>query len=141
MFIIVIGLVVMGAANAGTIFVDSGESRKVFGEFDPDVTVESLSVESDGSFYWGIRAADMEDTEYASVYIGAQSDRFFISVGAGRLEDEVPLLATTSVVEVQGGIQLGLRWFHIRTGLRHLSDPQEIDDGRDFVFIAAGVQF
>ena len=141
MFIIVIGLVVMGAANPGTIFVDSGESRKVFGEFDPDVTVESLSVESDGSFYWGIRAADMEDTEYASVYIGAQSDRFFISVGAGRLEDEVPLLATTSVVEVQGGIQLGLRWFHIRTGLRHLSDPQEIDDGRDFVFIAAGVQF
>lgn len=140
-FILVIGLVTMGAANAGTIFVDSGESRKVFGEFDPEVTVESLSIESDGGIYWGLRAADMEDTEYVSVYIGAQSDRFFISGGVGRLEDEVPLLATRSIAEAQGGIQFGLGLFRIRAGLRHISDPEEIDEGRDFVFIAAGIQF
>ena len=140
-FILVIGLVTMQATNAGTIFVDSGESRKVFGEFDPEVTIESLSIESDGGIYWGLRAADMEDTEYVSIYIGAQNDRFFISGGAGRLENEVPLLATRSVAEVQGGIQFGLGWFRVRAGLRHLSDPEEIDDGRDFVFIAAGIQF
>ena len=139
--ILLIGLLATGAANAVTIFVDSGESRKVFGEFDPKVTVESVSIESDGGIYWGLRAADMEDTEYVSVYIGAQSDRFFISGGVGRLDDEVPLLATRSVAEVQGGIQFGLGWFRIRAGLRHLSDPEEIDDGRDFVFIAAGIQF
>ncbi|MDH3221243.1 MAG: hypothetical protein OEO19_17065 [Gammaproteobacteria bacterium] len=134
-------LVMTGAANAGTIFVDSGESRKVFGEFDPDVTIDSVSIESDGDIYFGLRAADMEDTKYVSVYIGAQSELFFISGGIGRLEDEVPLLATKSVAEAQGGIQLGLGWFRIRAGLRHISDPEEIDDGRDFVFVAAGVQF
>ncbi len=134
-------LVMMGAANAGTIFVDSGESRKVFGEFDPDVTIDSVSIESDGGIYFGLRAADMEDTEYVSVYIGAQSELFFISGGVGRLEEEVPLLATESVAEVQGGIQYSLGWFRLRAGLRHLSDPEEIDDGRDFVFVAAGLKF
>jgi len=134
-------LVMMGTANAGTIFVDSGESRKVFGEFDPNVTIDSVSIESDGSVYYGLRAADMEDTEYVSVYIGAQSERFFISAGLGRLEEEVPLLATNSVAEVQGGIQYSLGWFRFRAGLRHISDPGEIDDGRDFIFVAAGFQF
>ncbi|MDH3857130.1 MAG: hypothetical protein OEV07_03975 [Gammaproteobacteria bacterium] len=134
-------LVMMGATNAATIFVDSGESRKVFGEFDPDVTIDSLSIESDGGIYFGLRAADMEDTEYVSIYIGVQSELFFISGGVGRLEDEVPLLATNSVAEVQGGIQYSLGGFRFRMGLRHISDPEEIDDGRDFVFVAAGVQF
>ena len=134
-------LVMMGAANAGTIFVDSGESRKVFGEFDPEVTIDSVSIESDGGIYFGLRAADMEDTEYVSVYIGVQSELFFISGGVGRLEDEVPLLATNSVAEVQGGIQYSLGLFRFRAGLRHISDPAEIDDGRDFVFVAAGLQF
>lgn len=134
-------LVTMGAANAGTIFVDSGESRKVFGEFDPDVTLDSVSIESDGSIYFGLRTADMEDTEYVSVYIGTQSELFFISAGVGRLEEEVPLLATESVAEVQGGIQYSLGWFRFRAGLRHISDPEEIDEGRDFIFVAAGIQF
>jgi hypothetical protein len=134
-------LVMMGAADAGTIFVDSGESRKIFGEFDPDVTIDSVSIESDGGIYFGLRAANMEDTEYVSVYFGAQSDLFFISGGVARLEEKVPLLATKSVVEVQGGIQYSLGWFRFRAGLRHISDPEEVDDGRDFVFVAAGVQF
>ena len=134
-------LVMMGAANAVSIFVDSGESRKVFGEFDPDVTIDSVSIESDGDIYFGLRAADMEDTEYVSVYIGAQSELFFISGGIGRLEEEVPLLATNSIAEVQGGIQFNLGLFRFRAGLRHVSDPEEIDDGRDFIFVAAGVQF
>lgn len=134
-------LVMMGTANAVTIFVDSGESRKVFGEFDPDVTIDSVSIESDGGIYFGLRSADMEDTEYVSVFIGAQSELFFISAGVGRLEEEVPLLATKSVAEVQGGIQYSFGLFRFRAGLRHISDPDEIDDGRDFVFVAAGVQF
>ena len=134
-------LVMIGAANAGTIFVDSGESRKVFGEFDPVVTLDSVSIESDGGFYFGLRAADMEDTEYVSIYIGAQSELFFVSGGIGRLEEEVSLLATKSVAEAQGGIQYSLGWFRLRAGLRHISDPEEIDDGRDFVFIAAGIKF
>ena len=134
-------LVMIGAANAGTIFVDSGESRKVFGEFDPVVTLDSVSIESDGGFYFGLRAADMEDTEYVSIYIGAQSELFFVSGGIGRLEEEVSLLATKSVAEAQGGIQYSLGWFRLRAGLRHISDPEEIDEGRDFVFIAAGIKF
>ena len=134
-------LAMMGTANAGSIFVDSGESRKVFGEFDPDVSIDSVSLETDGPVYFGLRAADMEDTEYVAVYIGAQSDRFFVSAGLGRLEDEVPLLATRSVAEAQGGIQFGIALFRLRVGLRHISDPEEIDDGRDFVFVAAGLQF
>ncbi len=134
-------LVMTGTANAGSIFVDSGESRKVFGEFDPDVSIDSVSIETDGAVYFGLRSADMEDTEYVAVYIGAQSDRFFVSGGLGRLDDEVPLLATRSVAEVQGGIQLSIAMFRLRVGLRHISDPEEIDEGRDFVFAAAGIQF
>ncbi len=133
--------IISGAAAAGSIFVDSGESRKVFGEFDPEVSIESVSLETDGSVYFGIRAADMEDTEYVAVYIGAQSDRFFISGGIGQLEDQVPLLASDTVAEAQGGIQFSLAMFRLRAGLRHLSDPEEIDDGRDFLFVAAGLQF
>lgn len=134
-------LAMLGTANAGSIFVDSGESRKVFGEFDPDVSIDSVSIETDGAVYYGLRAADMEDTEYVAVYIGAQSDRFFVSGGLGRLEDEVPLLATRSVAEAQGGIQFSVALFRLRVGLRHISDPEEIDDGRDFVFVAGGLQF
>lgn len=134
-------LVMTGAANAATIFVDSGESRKVFGEFDPEVTLDSVSIESDGGLYFGLRAADMEDTEYVSIYIGAQSGLFFISGGFGRLEEEVPLLATRSIAEAQGGIQVSLGWLRLRAGLRHISDPEEIDDGRDFVFLGAGLRF
>lgn len=134
-------LAMAGTASAGSIYVDTGESRKVFGEFDPDVSIESLSLESDGSVYFGLRAADMEDTEYVAVYVGIQSDRFFLSGGVGRLDDEVPLLATRSVAEAQGGIQFDLALLRLRIGLRHISDPDEIDDGRDFVFVAAGLVF
>ncbi len=134
-------LAMLGSANAGSIFVDSGESRKVFGEFDPDLSIDSISFETDGRVYYGLRTADMEDTEYFAVYIGLQNDRFFVSGGVGRLEDEVPLLATRSVAEAQGGVQFRLALLRLRAGLRHISDPEEIDDGRDFVFVAAGLQF
>lgn len=139
--VFLLAMVMMGAANAASIFVDSGESRKVFGDFDPNVSLDSISLETDGSVYFGIRAADIEDTEYVSIYIGAQSDNFFISGGLGRLDKEVPLLFSRSVAEAQGGIQFALGWFRVRAGLRHLSDPDEIDEGRDFLFVAAGLQF
>ena len=134
-------LVLTGSVNAGAIFVDYGESRKVFGEFDPEVTLTSISIESDGGIYFGLRLADIEDTEYAAAYIGAQSQLFFISGGVAQLNDEVPLLDGKTTVEAQGGIQFKRDWLGVRAGLRHLSNPEEIDDGRDFIFIAAGIQF
>ena len=102
---------VSGAASAGSIFVDSGESRKVSGGFDPEVSIESLSIETDGSVYFGLRAAEMDDTEYVAVYIGAQSEHFFISGGVGRLEDQVSLLASDTVAEAQGEFSSAWRCF------------------------------